>query len=72
MTAWNSHETSDIVYADTTSQLTQILIRLGYLENEWRGAKPEYLIEVKTTTGDYSDRLFMSKNQYRMVCLTTE
>lgn len=71
MTAWNSHETSDIVYADTTSQLTQVLIRLGYLENEWRGAKPEYLIEVKTTTGGYSDRLFMSKNQYRMVCLTT-
>jgi hypothetical protein len=61
-------ETSDIRYNDTERLLTRHLINAGYLDgNVWSEATPEYLIEVKTTTGDCGDRFFMSSNQYRMV-----
>jgi hypothetical protein len=61
-------ETSDIVFDDTDSILTSLLIETGYLDEEvWTGAEPRYFIEVKTTTGECGDRFFMSNNQYRMV-----
>jgi hypothetical protein len=48
--------------------LTRYLINAGYLdENVWASATPEYLIEVKTTTGDLGDRFYMSSNQFRLV-----
>lgn len=65
---WSGRETSDIVYKDSGSILTRLLIDTGYLdEGIWASATPEYSIEVKTTTGWYNDRFFMSNNQYRMV-----
>lgn len=70
MPPWpHRRETSDIVYDDINSRLTRLLIQAGYLdENIWADAEPQYLIEVKTTTGDCGDRFFLSSNQYRMVC----
>jgi hypothetical protein len=62
------HETSDLIYKDDDSILTTYLIGAGYLDADvWANATPEYLIEVKTTTRDFSDRFYMSRNQYRMV-----
>ncbi|RFU34079.1 hypothetical protein B7463_g2224, partial [Scytalidium lignicola] len=67
MASWNELETSDIVYRDTNSHLTRLLIHLGYLDNIWIESEPEYFIEVKTTTGNSADRFFMSHNQYNMM-----
>lgn len=48
--------------------LTRHLIDAGYLdENVWAGATPEYLIEVKTTTGNFDDRFYISSNQFGLV-----
>jgi len=71
MPPWpHRRETSDIVYDDVGGVLTQFLVDAGYLDQgTWEGAKPEYSIEVKTTTGDCGDRFFVSSNQYSMVCL---
>jgi hypothetical protein len=69
MASWDEHETSDIVYTDTNSHLTRLLIRLGYLDIIWNESEPEYFIEIKTTTGNCADRFFMSYNQYNMVRL---
>jgi hypothetical protein len=69
MGPWTKRETSDLVYKDNRSSLTTLLIVSGYLDvGIWAGAKPEYYIEVKTTTGECNDRFFMSGNQYKMVC----
>ncbi|KAH6672240.1 hypothetical protein B0J14DRAFT_69385 [Halenospora varia] len=57
-------EIADIVYRDRNSILTELLIEKRYLEDVWTGARPKYLIEVKTTTGECNDRLFMSNTQY--------
>jgi hypothetical protein len=61
-------EVSDLTFRDIRGIPTGHLIRGGYLTaNVWSEATPEYLIEVKTTTGDCGDRFFMSRNQYEMV-----
>jgi hypothetical protein len=61
-------ETSDLRYNDRGGLLTRYLIEAGYLDRDvWSEATPEYLIEVKTTTGHCESRFFMSRNQYRMV-----
>ncbi|QSS52986.1 hypothetical protein I7I53_00094 [Histoplasma capsulatum var. duboisii H88] len=63
---WNGSETADLVFDDSSSALTSLLIRAGYLSpDSWRGARPTYYIEVKTTTGDNNTRFFMSKSQYQ-------
>ncbi|KAL4734480.1 hypothetical protein BDV11DRAFT_174719 [Aspergillus similis] len=63
---WNGAETADIVYDDTGSAFTRALVDLGLLRgNAWLDATPTYYIEVKTTTGDWSDAFFMSRGQYR-------
>ena len=67
MPSWNGRETSDIVYRDTNSHLTRLLIDLEYLDIIWIESEPEYLIEVKTTTGNCADRFFMGNNQYNLV-----
>ncbi|EDN02425.1 predicted protein [Histoplasma mississippiense (nom. inval.)] len=49
----NGSETADLVFDDSSSALTSLLIRAGYLPpDSWRGARPTYYIEVKTTTGE--------------------
>ncbi len=61
-------EISDLLYEDQSGMLTAHLINAGYLDRHvWAGATPRYLIEVKTTTGNYDDRFFMSSNQFRLV-----
>jgi hypothetical protein len=61
-------EISDLTYKDDWSRLTRFFINAGYLdENVWVDAQPEYLIEVKTTTKDLTDRFYMSSSQYRLV-----
>lgn len=67
MDAWRGAETADIVYQDSDNILTGFLVELGYLESFWIGARPKYLIEVKTTTGECKDRFFMSNSQYLRV-----
>jgi len=68
MNNWPGRETADITYEDQLSVLTSILIAKGYLtEQVWRDARPKYFIEVKTTTGECGDRLFLSNKQYELV-----
>jgi hypothetical protein len=65
---WNKQETADITYEDAQGTLTEFFIDKGYLKSDaWKGKKPNYFIEVKTTTRQCSMPLFMSKGQYRMV-----
>ena len=62
---WNGVETADIVYHDTNSELTSALAGMGHMV----AGTPTYYIEVKTTTGDWDNAFFMSKSQYRRVCI---
>ena len=65
---WGGRETSDITYADYDSTLTALLIDKGYLpEDAWQGARLQYYIEVKTTTGPCHTPFYMSGDQYRRV-----
>lgn len=69
MDNWPGRETADITYDDRSGVLTAILIARGYLvEQVWRDARPKYFMEVKTTTGECGDRLYISSNQYQLVC----
>jgi hypothetical protein len=62
-------ETADIVYPDISGAFTSFLIGKGYLnEKAWDGRKPQYLIEVKTTTGACHEPFYVSNNQYCQVC----
>jgi len=68
MDNWPGRETADITYHDLSGVLTGILIAKGYLEEQvWRDARPKYFMEVKTTTGECGDRLYISSNQYNLV-----
>jgi hypothetical protein len=68
MEPWSGRETADITYADCEGVLTRHLIDKGYLsENIWADKKPDYLIEVKTTTISCETPFFMSKAQYQRV-----
>jgi hypothetical protein len=69
---WNGIETADIMYADHDSTLTNLLIDNGYLASDtWAGARLQYYIEVKTTTGACDTPFYMSKRQYKMVSDTS-
>ncbi|KAJ5564354.1 hypothetical protein N7513_000596 [Penicillium frequentans] len=62
---WNGFETADIVYHDSDSVLTSILINEGYLSGSPRiNFTPTYYIEVKTTTAECETPFFMSNSQY--------
>ncbi|KAH6999499.1 hypothetical protein EDB80DRAFT_724771 [Ilyonectria destructans] len=66
ITRWpGNRETADIVYADTTGALTKVLIDCDYLSSSWEHARPNYLLEVKTTTGPCRTPFFMSRLQYQ-------
>lgn len=65
---WCGVETADLVYKDTYSVLTRILIDAGYLlQIGWETATPTYFIEVKSTAGACETPFYMSKGQYRRV-----
>lgn len=69
LTPWNGSETADIVYSDVEGELTEALVELQYLDDSvWTGARPDYYIEVKTTTGKCEEPFYMSDSQYRRVC----
>lgn len=62
---------ADIMFDDSTGELTGLLIDQGYLSrNEWQGARPRYYMEVKTTTGRLETPFYMSRAQYRQVGLS--
>ncbi|KAG7135922.1 hypothetical protein HYQ45_006378 [Verticillium longisporum] len=66
MPPWNGRETADMTYQDVRGELTKWLKDHGYLDGEgWRGARPKYYIEVKTTTGPHNTPFYMSKAQYQ-------
>ncbi|KAI0198817.1 hypothetical protein F4808DRAFT_472474 [Astrocystis sublimbata] len=66
MEDWRGHETSDITYLDTQGVLTDELIEKGYLARErWEGRRPDYFIEVKSTTSSCETPFYMSKAQYK-------
>ncbi|CAG9997117.1 unnamed protein product [Clonostachys byssicola] len=67
MGPWYQRETADIVYQDVQGEFTALLIDNGYLGEEWRAARPKYLLEVKTSTGPLAAPFYMSKNQYRLM-----
>lgn len=68
MESWDQRETADIVYDDVQGALTGWLIDCDYLDShDWQHARPQYYIEVKTTTGPSSHPFYMSKGQYRLV-----
>ncbi|KAI3326722.1 hypothetical protein HD806DRAFT_551833 [Xylariaceae sp. AK1471] len=68
MPPWKDRETADIVYSDFSGILTTAFIDNGYLsEKKWKGRKPMYYIEVKTTRGACEMPFFVSKNQYNMM-----
>jgi hypothetical protein len=71
MHPWEGKEKADIMYEDVTGAFTSLLADRGYL-GTWdahaiQQARPEYFIEVKTTTGPFETPFFMSKAQYRKV-----
>ncbi|KAI1651515.1 uncharacterized protein F4817DRAFT_356018 [Daldinia loculata] len=73
MGGWSGIETSDLEYQDYSSKLTAILISKGLLSSSWRGSRPKYYIEVKTTPGGRDTPFFMSDAQYhKMARLSTE
>jgi hypothetical protein len=65
---WDGAETSDIFYSDESGVLTTAFIEKGYLEETWRGEKPDYFIEVKTTmSNNFETPFHLSKYQYSRV-----
>ncbi|KAI1118839.1 hypothetical protein F5Y14DRAFT_397902 [Nemania sp. NC0429] len=68
MDEWRGRETSDITYLDVQRKLTTEFIEKGYLARDvWEGKHPDYLIEVKTTTGPCETPFYVSKAQYQRI-----
>ncbi|KAF9772366.1 hypothetical protein IL306_009945 [Fusarium sp. DS 682] len=62
---WHGQEQGDLFFDDAAGTFTSYLIEKGYLDESWRKERPEYYIEVKTTTSGRLDTPFyMSKHQY--------
>ena len=58
-------EETDLEYSDIEGELTALLIQAGYLaSSSWRGCKPKYHIEVKTTMGGMNYPFFCSQAQF--------
>jgi len=67
LTSWEGPET-DIFYSDESGIFTTMLIKKGYLDETWIGEKPDYFMEVKTTTSYNLETPFhLSKEQYKRV-----
>ncbi|RYP09924.1 hypothetical protein DL764_000966 [Monosporascus ibericus] len=64
MCSWVGTETSDLEYVDEAGTLTNALLQHGFLTDEYRGRRPRYYIEVKTTPGPCDAPFFMSHAQY--------
>ena len=65
---WEGAETADIIYQDTKGDFTNHLIDNGYLDGKlWRGQRPEYLIEVKSSLSNTNKEFYLSSNQYERV-----
>ncbi|OJD13250.1 hypothetical protein AJ78_06272 [Emergomyces pasteurianus Ep9510] len=65
---WNGRETADITYTDSDGVFTSLLIDKGYLHSEiWAGKRPEYYLEVKSTTSSWRTPFYMSRFQYEMM-----
>lgn len=70
---WDGAETSDIFYSDESGVLTTAFIGKGYLEETWRGEKPDYFIEVKTTmSNNFETPFYLNKYQYSRVRFHTQ
>ena len=68
LTDWHGAELGDLYYDDAGGTFTKYLIEGGYLDESWIDEKPEYFIEVKTTTsGRFDTPFYMSKYQYARV-----
>ncbi|KAH8656756.1 hypothetical protein BGZ61DRAFT_466344 [Ilyonectria robusta] len=58
-------ETADLDFLDDTGAFTNLLIQSGYLDSGiWRGQKPHYLIEVKSSLSNKNKEFYLSSNQY--------
>lgn len=66
---WNGVETADFVYTDSESVFTHFLVEKGFLPLSWNAARPQYYIEVKSTVSAFKTPFYMSKGQFRRVCL---
>ncbi|KAK7408636.1 hypothetical protein QQX98_009200 [Neonectria punicea] len=67
LTKKNGREQSDIFYSDSMSLLTALFIQRGYLDETWRGATPDYYIEVKTTMRNLEKAFYMSSDQFDLM-----
>lgn len=64
--------TEDITYKDSEGVLTKLLVDKGYLDaSPWLDKRPEYLLEVKSTTGPCEDAFCMS-SEVDMLCRSFE
>lgn len=64
-------EQADIIFDDKNGYFTEYLIDKLYLEEaRFRGAKPKYFIEVKSTLKDCKTKFYMSKSQYTLVSIS--
>ncbi|KAK6825522.1 hypothetical protein PG987_013016 [Apiospora arundinis] len=73
MDAWLGAEVADLVYNDSKGAMTERLIARGYLEKSaWQNKRPQYLIEVKTTTSNCDTPFFVSKAQCEKIKENTE
>jgi hypothetical protein len=64
---WYGREAADITYADSEGVFTALLIATGFLDDSWTGAKPNYFLEVKSTTSQCETPFYVSKAQYDRV-----
>jgi hypothetical protein len=63
--SWSGTESADIVYDDSESRFTSLLIENGYLNRDiWADRRPTYYIEVKTSTSFLQTPFYVSQNQY--------
>jgi hypothetical protein len=63
-------EQADIIFDDKDGDFTQYMIDMQYLdEARFKGAKPKYFIEVKSTLKGCKTKLYMSKGQYDRVSI---
>jgi hypothetical protein len=68
---WTGVETTDFVFPDEKSTLTELLISNGHLErSRWSGKTPTFMIEVKSTMSDRNREFYMSDLQYKQVWRT--
>ncbi|KAI0112046.1 hypothetical protein GGR51DRAFT_53809 [Nemania sp. FL0031] len=68
MEPWSGCETADIVYRDQSGAFTELLLDSGHLQGGgrvWRGKRPKYMIEVKTTTRSLETPFYMSRRQFQ-------